>query len=72
MSRRAWKYRGDWCSLCGYSLAFDVSGARIPINRDGRWILRCTACGGRTDDPDCTTRASRQAFALKLIDEASP
>ena len=43
--------RGEWCSACCYPLGVDkASGARVPIRRDGRWVYRCSACGGRLDD----------------------
>ena len=43
--------RGEWCSVCRYPLGVDkASGARVPIRRDGRWVHRCEACGGRVDD----------------------
>ena len=45
--------RGEWCSACCWPLGTDkASGARVPIRRDGRWVHRCSVCGGRTDEPE--------------------
>ena len=45
--------RGEWCSACCWPLGVDkASGGRVPIRRDGRWVHRCSVCGGRTDEPE--------------------